>query len=171
MLAMYGFNNILCYLNDNNYEKIYDKESLVVLPNNYVYHKIYKFIFNHDYDVKDSIITNYDFIKYRFDLKIKNFKEMLANDTKTIFINFSHDVNSLNIDEMLCWLKKNKKNFYLIIFTYEFYFINYNSEHLSIIKLENTFYKWWQMEKSVMTILYKEIYNKFINCLLQRGLF
>jgi hypothetical protein len=66
---------------------------------------------------------------------------------------------------MLQWFNINKKNFHLIIFTYNSYIQKIESSQLSIIQLDNTYNNWYKMEKDTKLILYKEIYDKFINCL------
>jgi len=130
---------------------------------NEVHHKIYKFVFNHDYHTNEHWqISNYDLVKNRFDIKIENFKNMLSNNDTAIFITFAHSVDELKINEMLDWLTKNKKNFHLMIFTDNNYSF-YNSEKLSIIKLDNTFSSWFTMDMYTKTNVYKEIYDKFIH--------
>lgn len=170
MLGMYAFNNILSYLKDNNYEKIYDKEDLVIEPNQVVKHSKYNFIFNHDYQVSNSQINNYDFIRERFDLKIKNFKEMLSTENMCVFLSFSENVPCLKLNEMLDWLSLNKKNFHLMIFTCCKHDTICDSEFCSIINLEHSYHEWWLMEKTPKMILYEEIYEKFLNCLNQRNI-
>jgi hypothetical protein len=167
MLGVYRFNDIICYLNDNHFEKIYDKNYLEISDtNNVVFHKLYNFQFNHDYKIKDSKIDNYDFIKERFDIKIKNFRDMLVDENNTIFITFSGNVNNLKILDMLEWFDTNKKSFHLIIFTNNSYTLDSSfSKKITIIKLDNSYHNWYKMEKLPKNVLYKEIYDKFINCL------
>jgi len=170
MLGIYEFNNILTYLNDANYEKIYDKEFLIIPePNSSitsVRHSLYNFRFNHDYKFRHSQIFNYDIVRNRFDIKIKNFREMLVDPKMCVFITFTINVDNLKINEMLEWLSLNKKTFHLIIFTNNDFSITYDSyKNLSIIKLKNSYQKWWVMNKMLKMNLYKEIYEKFINCL------
>lgn len=43
MLGFYDFNNILLCLNDNHLEKIYNKDNLVLLDHDKVYHSYYYF--------------------------------------------------------------------------------------------------------------------------------
>lgn len=70
---------------------------------------------------------------------------------------------------MLSWLKKNKPNFHLIVYTYNPYVFSYESCDLSILKLEMNYKDWWCMEKPTEKILYKEIYEKFVNTLKSKG--
>jgi len=164
MLGIYHFNDILEFLKDGSYEKIYDRNYLETQGND-VKHTLYKFIFNHEFTIENWQITNYDAVKNRFDEKIRNFREMLQSNHKTIFINVAEDVDTLNIDGMLNWLKENKRTFHLIIITDRHYNTRHESENLSIIKLENSFRGWWNMSDNTKVNLYQEIYNKFINCL------
>lgn len=165
MLGIYGFNNILNFLKEANYEKIYDKKYLKKEANNHVRHSKYGFTFNHEYKIENSNFTNYDAVKDRFDQKIKNFREMLKNPKKTVFINVVERVDTLQLEDMVNWLKDNKGNFHLIIFTDKDYTTKYQSEHLSIIRLKNTFCNWWVMPDKTKACLYEEMYNNFIKCL------
>ena len=168
MIGMYNFNDIINYLNDNNYENIYNKQNLIIMGNGYVHHNLYKFTFNHDYIIKDGLISNYDNIKERFDIKIKNFREMLISNNKCIFITFTKSIDLINIEDMLKWLSYNKKDYHLIIFTEKLYYSTISSDKLTIIKLiklENQFSNWWKNDKKDNIGLYKEIYDKFIDCL------
>jgi aromatic ring-cleaving dioxygenase len=168
MLGVYNFNDILSYLKDGNYENIYDKKNLIITPPyNEVIHKKYNFIFQPDYKVIKSQIINYDFARERFDLKIKNFKEMLSSPKLCVFIVFTMQFNNLEIKEMLDWLSLNKKHFHLIIFTPEKDVIPYNSKLYSIITLTTHYNDWWRTNRKSKINLYNEIYKKFINCLKQ----
>jgi hypothetical protein len=170
MLGVYGFNNIIPYLKDGCFEDIYKKEYLSIRMNetSVVDHTKYKFGFNHDYKHDNSEITNYDFVKNRFDEKIQNFKTMLTTDTTTIIINFSSNINVMKIVEMMRWFNENKiavKKILLFIFTYNDFDVSKETiDNVFIIKLQNTFHSWWKMEKSEQFILYQEIYEKFIEC-------
>lgn len=168
MLGIYPFNGILLYLKEGNYEQIYNKKNLIV--KNIVGNKKYKFIFNHDYETEVSQIINYDFICKRFDIKIKNFKEMLLRESICIFITFSENVDKLKIDEMLDWLSTNKHNFHLIIFTYNTYSVVCNSKFCSIIQLKYDYKDFYNMDKPKKAVIYEDIYEKFINCLHQCGI-
>lgn len=169
MLGIYHFNDILEFLKNGSYEKIYDRNYLENQGND-VKHTLYKFIFNHEFTIENWQITNYDAVKNRFDEKIRNFREMLQSNHKTIFINVAEDIDNLNIDGMLKWLKENKRNFHLIIITDRHYNTRYESENLSIIKLENSFRGWWNMSDNTKVNLYQEMYNKFITCLEQKNI-
>jgi len=170
MLGMYHFNNIISYLKDGCFENIYNKEFLSIRMNetNIVDHTKYKFAFNHDYKHDNSEITNYDFVKNRFDEKIQNFKTMLTSNTPTILINFSSHVHGMKISEMMQWFNENKiasKRIVLFIFTYNDFDLSKETiENVFIIKLQQTTCGWWKMEKSEQLILYQEIYEKFIQC-------
>lgn len=170
MLGIYEFNNILTYLNDNNYEKIYKKEYLTVQPNNNVKHGLYNFIFNHDYSIVNAEISNYEFIKTRFDIKIKNFRDMLIDSNKCIFIVFCDNIDTLMVDEMLNCLSHIKQHFHLIIYTDNNFLSTYTSEHLSIVKLENPYNNWWSKDDNTKYLLYKEIYDTFLQCLLNANI-
>ena len=163
MLGLYNFNDILFYLNDNDFENIYNREHLVNESNVWIYHNVYKFIFNHDYHLENGEITNYDFIKDRFDIKIKNFREMLSSDNTCVFISFTENINYIEIGGMLYWLTLNKKKFHLMIFTNNTYNSTFSPEHLSIIKLDTSYEKWYEKDSGYKYILYKEIYEKFIH--------
>ena len=169
MLGKYSFNDILMYLNDCNYENIYNKNELIILPDNEVKHSKYNFVFNHDYIIDKSNLTNYNIVRDRFDLKIKNFRNMLSSDNMCVFITFSDNVDSLKIEEMINWLKLNKKRFHLIIITNKEYSIK-NILHLSIIKLNPSYEQYWRMDVKPKAALYEEIYEVFINCLKQNNI-
>lgn len=165
MLGGYDFNNILNFLIDNNYEKIYSREYLIIQPGNIVHHTFYKFSFNHEYEVKFNRFTNYDFIKQRFDLKIHNFRQILKSNEVCVFITFTENLDSLKINEMINWLKVNKPQFHLLIYTNNSYTKTQQFNNLTIIKLKNSYKDWWQLPKPQQIILYKEIYDEFMNCL------
>jgi hypothetical protein len=91
---------------------------------------------------------------------------MLLDPKMCVFITFTVNVDSLKINEMLDWLSLNKKTFHLMIFTNNDYKMIYDShKNLKIIKLTKSYQNWWLMDKIPKMILYKEIYEKFINCL------
>jgi len=169
MLGKYSFNDILLYLEDCNYENIYNKDHLTILPNNEVKHTKYNFVFNHDYIIDKSNLTNYNIVRDRFNLKIKNFRNMLSSENICVFITFSVNVDSLKIEEMINWLKLNKKRFHLIIITNKEY-ISKNILHVSIIKLNPSYEEYWLMDVKTKATLYKEIYEEFINCLKQNNI-
>ena len=80
-----------------------------------------------------------------------------------VFINFTDNVDNLNINDFLK-LYENKIHFHLIIFTNNDYKI-IKHENISIIKLKNDYYDWWLMNKDTKNILYEEIYMRFIEVL------
>lgn len=164
MLGVYEFNYIVNFLQDNQFEKIYKKKHLIIQGND-VYHNLYHFVFNHEYVIKDSELSNYNLVKERFNVKINNFRETLSSNDNCVFITFSDNINKLNITDMLNWLSNNKPNFHLMIFTNNSYNVNINSNKLSLIKLDNSYNEWWNMNISQKNIVYNEIYNKFLNCL------
>ena len=163
MLGLYSFNNILSYLKDGNYENIYNEENLIIQPDKYVIHRLYNFGFNHEYTVGNSKINNYAFVRDRFNIKI--FKEMLLSENMCIFISFTHNVNALKLNDMLSWLTINKKNFHLMIFTNKKHNVIYDPRQCSIITLKNSYDSWYAMKTEPKMILYKEIYEEFIDCL------
>jgi len=171
MLGNYRLNDILFYLKDGNYEKIYDKEDLIILPNNHVKHRTYNFVFNHEYRINRPELTNYEFVRNRFDLKITNFRTMLSSQTMCIFIVFTENVDQLNLTEMLEWLSINKKNFHLMIFTSTHFNTVSHSKFCSILKLTKDYTTWYKVCcQGDKIAIYKEIYDKFINCLNQRNI-
>ena len=163
ILVIYEFNYIIKYLQDDTLDKIYDKKYLKKEYNK-TKHLSYNFIFNHDYNYDEySNIINYDFKKSRFIEKIKNYNEIFKLNMFNIFINFTQNVNNLNIDGFL-QLYKNKINFHLIIFTNNDY-NSINHENISIVKLKNNYEAWYSMNKNTKNILYEEIYMRFIEVL------
>jgi len=169
MLGGYPFNNILLYLTDGDYESIYDKEQLVVLPNHHVKHRKYNFTFNHEYIIRESIqeskLANYDVVRSRFDIKIMNFKKMLSADNMCVFITFTNNLEDLKLTEMLEWLTIHKKNFHLMIFTNCASTSTNELKHCSILRLSHSYEKWHEMDPVTKRILYTEIYDTFIKCL------
>ena len=165
MLAIYKFNDILDYLKENKYREIYDKKYFKI-ENQLIKNEKYNFIFCHDYTIVNNEITNYDVIKDRFEIKIKNFEEILRSEKPIIFISFSDNINNFKITDMLNWLKCNKKNFHLFIFTTNDYSIHLNDPNLSIIRLtsKHDIWIWWRMEKETQKEVFKEIYERFIEC-------
>jgi hypothetical protein len=171
MLGLYEFNQIVNYLNSNNYENIYNRDLLEIRKDGFVYHKIHNFQFKHDYKLDDTNtkIINYDFVKDRFDTKIKNFKEMLLSDKKTILVNFTHSLRNMKIKSMIDWFNINKKgsNFHLILFTDDISSLVSCGEKFTIIKLSQPYMRWFNMDIPTKHKLYREIYTKFINRLIE----
>ena len=165
MLGNFDFNDIENYLrNCGSFEKIYDKDNLKIHPNEQiVLHSLFNFGFNHDYTIENGVITNYENIKKRFDIKIKNLLGSLFSiPNKTVFINFTRNVDNLKIKTMLHWFKRFKNNIHLLIFTNNGFSIPQNSENVSIIKLDRSYEGWWDKPNDIKTALYREIYEKFI---------
>src|SRR3989339_814590 len=98
MLGNYNFNDIVSYLKDNDFEKIYDRNFFQINKNRNVRHSLYKFM----------IFTNFEYEK----ISIPN------------------------------------------VYT---------------IKLEHSYYEWYEMERDTKLTLYTEIYGRFIDCLCQNG--
>lgn len=172
MLGGYYFNDILFYLNDNNYENIYNLDNLKIDVLKFgtpcIHHSIYNFYFNHDYKIENDKIINYEIVKNRFDIKIKNLREMLQNENMSIFFTFTNSstsrANELKINDMLNYLNNKKNKFHLMIFTNDDFKMD-NIPNLSIINLEHSLDFWYKMPLQKQIFLYKEIYNKFINAL------
>lgn len=182
-LGLYDFDDILYYLKEEKYEEIYNKSYLFLndikidkfysVSKNYttftdddksVSNKKYNFKFNHDYEVKNNEIINYDFIVSSFDEKIENFKKCLELENKIIFITFTnHDVK---VSEMIDILKKKTNNWFrLVIFTSNKN-LNYCVDQVELIYLDNEYYRSWFLKNlKDRFFLYEEIYNKLHNLL------
>lgn len=90
---------------------------------------------------------------------------MLLSENTCVFITFTPNVDSLKINEMIDWFSRNKKNFYLIIFTDKEYNDTIINKNLSVIKLKNSCHGWFALDRKPKIILYTEVYNEFIKCL------
>jgi len=173
MLAKYEFNSILQYLKDGDYESVYKLEQLEMIEPRKIRHKKYKFIFIHDYvsDVS-GMLLNYPTIVQRFHEKIANFKEMLIAEKPTIFINFTSDASKFRIREMLEWFQQNatpNKKIVFIIFTEEGApDLPETFDNVFLVKLRQPLDQWWEIPPykalDEKISLYKEIYEKFIQC-------
>jgi len=173
MLAKYEFNTILQYLKDGDYESVYKLEQLEMIHTGKIRHKKYKFIFIHDYvsDVS-GMLLNYPTIVHRFHEKIINFKEMLITEKPTIFINFTSDASKFRVREMLEWFRQNakpNKKIAFIIFTEEGApDLSETLENVFLVKLIQPLKQWWEIPSNQALdekiSLYKEIYEKFIEC-------
>jgi len=164
MLGVYPFNDILKYLQKNNLHEIYDKKYLKKTKDNITNHLLYNFTFNHDYVYDGSCnIINYEFVKERFKVKIKIYDDMFKQNALNIFINFTNDVDNLNIKDFL-HLYKNKIKFHLIIFTNNDY-VDINNDFISVIRLKNSYENWWAMHPTLKNILYNEIYFQYTKIL------
>jgi hypothetical protein len=156
-------------LETDKLEEIYDKQYFVlnsIVNKRYtrIEHSKYKFIFNHDYLVTNGSITNYDICAERFKLKISNFISMMNNTKPVLLINFSEAPHTINISGLEQYFKKHNKKFILLIFT------NVDSkpivsDSVYMIKLEQDYTVWWTLPQHTKNLLYKEIYEKFINTL------
>ena len=164
MLGVYPFNDILKYLQKNNLHEIYDKKYFKKTKDNITNHLLYKFTFNHDYVYDGSCnIINYEFVKERFKVKIKNYDDMFKQNALNIFINFTDDIDNLNINDFL-HLYKNKIKFHLIIFTNNDY-VDINNDFISVVRLKNSYENWWTMHPTLKNILYNEIYFQYTKIL------
>ena len=161
MLGIYNFNDIINYLTNDQLDQIYNLDFLKKKDNETI-HILYNFRFNHDYKYDSSSnITNYDYVKKRFIEKINNNKEIYNLNNYNIFINFTDDINNLNINGFLALYEKKIK-YYLFIFTNNNY-KEFNKKHISVIKLKNSYVDWYEMDEKKKNVLYEEIYSKFIN--------
>lgn len=165
MLGIYSFNDIIFYLQDNQLHKIYDIDYLEKVNNTRTKHILYQFEFNHDYIYNDDgKITNYDLVKKRFQEKIRHYEAIYVEDTMNVFITFTDNVNNLNIEGFL-ELFRNKIKFHLIIFTYNHFNPIPHTEYISVIKLNHDYNNWFIMNHERKHILYKEIFDTFIETL------
>jgi hypothetical protein len=145
MLGGFYFNDIIKYLKDGQFEKIYQKEYLFVKNtknnnlikiNNFdnkiekycesdvcIINTKYNFISIHDYDYDkiENKINNYEFIVNEFNVKINNLINSFNNDKILIFIHFHNNkyvLSSLQLDNMINILNNYiKKQYYLFIFS------------------------------------------------------
>jgi len=186
MLGVYNFNNICKYLENGIFEDIYDKDLLTYENNpilnftdeiqSYSHKSIIKnkklnFTHNHDfaYDISTNTITNYNFIVKEFDLKIQNFKEICKNEKLPIFINFTNNINYYKMKEVLDILQKYiHKKFYIFIFIYGIHKREISEyDNIKYIYLDNNLDDWWKQPKEIKEILYKEIYEKYIDIMIK----
>ena len=170
MLARYGFNDIIQYLNDNTLENIYDKQYLKVLSITDVKHTKYNFVFNHDYKITNGIITNYDNIVERFKEKINDWKNMCVDKTSpTIFIHCSikENLNELHITKMMTALRNQRPEGpnYMFIFT-DKDDITVDIENVTIIPItgERICYP-WELSGDKRKNAERHVYSKFIDAL------
>jgi len=188
-LGLFKFNSILEYIKNNKYEEIYLKDYLSYNNNNiksftnnknyfsqndiYVNHTKYKFSFLHDFNlIPDKLeINNYNFIVKSYKKKIKYFKKVLNDNNFTYFITFSNDKN-IKIKEMENILKEKKRNlFKLLIFTNNKLIKYKKNIFVKIIYLKNNYENWYINKLEDRFNLYKEIYNKFYDCLVIKNIF
>jgi hypothetical protein len=186
MLGIYNFNDICKYLENGIFEDIYNKDLLTYENSpilnftdeiqSYSHKSIIKnkklnFMHNHDfsYDISTNTITNYNFIVKEFDLKIQNFKEICKNQKLPIFINFTDNINNYKFKEVLDILQKYiHKKFYIFIFIYGIHKREISEyDNIKYIYLDNNFFEWWKHPKEIKKILYKEIYEKYIDIMIK----
>lgn len=172
MLGFYNFNDILKYLTlcdtpEYEYEMIYDRQYLnpYYKPQNWFNHTLFQFTLNHDYKMVNNEIINSDRVKEWYDIKIKNFREMLMSDKPVIFINFTQNIDELNIAGMVNWLTNNVAGFYLMIFTDKPYTVVNQYPNVFYITLDVSYVNWFEKEEHVKIAIYKDIYTKFIDTL------
>ena len=160
-LGVFDFNNILKYIQNDNYEDICKKEYLTYdnKPISNFYDKIknysqspkiintkydFGFLQHFNYDVSNNCINNYNFVTNQFSAKIKDFKLKLKNEKTLMFINFSfyNAINNIKIDEMINVLNKmiNKK-YYIFLFFYDYQRMPNNIEDQYSELCKNKFYK------------------------------
>jgi hypothetical protein len=193
MLGVYNFNDIIPFLQDDDYESIYKKEYLTFnenqitnfsneldkyCTNSRIINSKYHFRYLHDfsYDISNNCITNYDFIVNQFNIKITNFKNQLVSNNTLLFINFAfyEKTNTIKIDEMIDILDKKvlSKKYFIVFFFYtnseevfdEKYIDKFQKyNNVKTIILKNNFSEWWKQEGDKKNILYKEIYDNFYN--------
>jgi len=178
MAGRYSFNSILDYLNDANYENIYDRLCLtpghdVDASKTIMRHQLYNFQFPHDYMFENGEITNYDAIVKRFDEKIANFRNVLRNERMVIFLGYTCDVRSLRIKEMLGWMQKNMIRFHLVLFSYNDDkaqpLCNVESKNLSIIRMgERVWY--WSTTQEKKEEIKRDHYRRFIQSLDEKNI-
>lgn len=171
MLGEYPLNTIIQYLNDKNYENIFNKEHLQFpKTTGRTKHTLYDFGFVHDYriDANGNVLNTQAVIK-RFREKILNFKQMLQNDRTTVYINFTDhtSIDTININGIVDWLNTNKKNknYHLILFTMGDLGNIPHIPNVSILQLDRMRHAFWQLKGQQKIELYREIYTKFIACL------
>lgn len=196
-LGVYDFNNILKYLKDGNYEEIYNKNYLTYngkpienFNDKYNFYtqspKIvntkynFGFLHHYNYDVSNNCINNYNYVVEQFNNKISEFKNILTNEKKVIFVNFSYyeRIKDMKINEMITTLNgMTSKKYYIFIFFYENKRLSnnidkeyeeycketfYKHENVKIIFLKSDFTEWWKQPVNVKSVLYGEICEGFL---------
>ena len=146
---------------------IYDRQYLnpYYKPQNWFKHTSFQFTLNHDYKMVNNEIINSDRVKEWYDIKIKNFREMLMSDKPVIFINFTQNIDELNIAGMVNWLTNNVASFYLMIFTDKPYTVVNQYPNVFFITLDVSYVNWFEKEEHDKIAIYKDIYTKFIHIL------
>jgi hypothetical protein len=196
-LGVFDFNDILKYFKNEDMEDIFKKEYLTYdnkpIDNFYDKYKFYTqspkiinkkfnfgFLHHFNYDVSNNCINNYDFVVEQFKNRINDFKNILKNEKKIIFVNFSfyNSLKNMKIDEMINTLNTMiNKNYYMIIFLYDYKRLsnNINDEYddfcrelfqkhnnIKIIFLKSDFTEWWNQDTNVKRVLYGEICEGFL---------
>jgi hypothetical protein len=196
-LGVFDFNNILKYLKNEDMEDIFKKEYLTYdnKPINNFYDKYnfytqspritntkFNFGFSHhyNYDVSNNCINNYGFVVEQLKNRINDFKNILKNEKKIIFVNFSFysSLKNMKIDEMMNTLNSMiNKNYYMFIFLYDYKRLPNNIDeeykdfyqemsnkykNIKIIFLKSDFTEWWKKDTNVKSVLYGEICEGFL---------
>ena len=169
MLGIYEFNNIIDYLNENKLEEIYNREHLILINDREVKHKIYNFIFNHDYLMQNGNIINYEQVSLRFKEKLNNWKKMCESKINTvIFLHFStNNLSDLRIQDMMISLRNQRPEgpIYLFIFTTEESII-FNVPNVTIVTITgNRIMYPWELSFNDKNNAKKQIYQKFLEAL------
>jgi hypothetical protein len=186
MLGVYSINNICNYLKDGIFEDIYNKDLLTYENKpilnftdeiqSYSHKSIIKnkklnFTHNHDFefDISTNTIRNYDFIVNQFNIKIKNFKEICNNEKLPIFIHFTNTINNYKLKDILDILQKYiHKKFYIFIFIYGIQKREISEyDNIKYIYLENVLDCWWKQPDELKEIMYKEIYDKYVDIMIE----
>jgi hypothetical protein len=140
---------------------------------------------HYNYDISNNCINNYDFVVEQFKNRIDEFKNILTNEKKIIFVNFSFysSLKNMKIDEMMSTLNTMiSKKFYMVIFLYgyerlpnnideeykDFYQeISNKYNNIKIIFLKSDFTEWWNQDVNVKRVLYGEICEGFLKACLE----
>ena len=153
---------ILCNRDENIKEKI---KAFFSIPSASIFHTKYNFEFVHDYQYNPgtNTVSNYNYIKNKYEKKIKNFKELLNNNNKLILTVYqplcTSKYKTLQIDDMMITLKEKYPNkiFFLIIFT-DSKIIDSNLDNVYVEKLKlELLYHWFNTDNGSN----KEINSKY----------
>jgi hypothetical protein len=196
-LGVFDFNNILKYLKNENMEDIFKKEYLTYdnkpIDNFYDKYNFYTqspkiintkfnfgFLHHYNYDISNNCINNYGFVVEQFKNRINEFKNILNNEKKIIFVNFAFysSLKNMKIDEMMNTLNTMiSKNYYMYIFLYDYerlpnnideeykdFYEDLTKKHnnIKIIFLKSDFTEWWNQDVNVKRVLYGEICEGFL---------
>jgi hypothetical protein len=186
-LGIYHFNDIIWYLKKDKLHEIYDinflytnaNKKLVVHPTisetkfyhgGIANHSVYKFSFNHNYNINKEHILNYQHNVDSFKGKIEKFEKSISNkDNFLYFINFVDRTNPSEIpkvDAMIESILKKRDNFKIIFFTdsqRKYVGINQSryKQYYHAIFLNQSYLKWYSFDPKKKYSLYNEIYSKF----------